>query len=161
MSGPTWTCTRSQLIGALANIEVRHVKLTGPMAGKVIADDVADAILSQLPRAAESTQDGAESHREALNDAGQVSWDSGWEGGDHAACDAAIARLTAKVAQCEDRLVAIRAYAVDPATADAVHDALMVLLDGEQPAPRVTPSPGQAEDRRGALSDAETAERES
>jgi hypothetical protein len=74
----TWTCTRDQLIGALANIEVRHVKLTGPMAGKVIADDVADAILSQLPRAAESTQDSAESHREALNDAGQVSWDSGW-----------------------------------------------------------------------------------
>jgi hypothetical protein len=47
---PTWTLTRSQLIDALANIEVRNVKTTGPMAGKVIADDLADAVLKQLPR---------------------------------------------------------------------------------------------------------------
>lgn len=44
----TWTCTRAQLIDALANIEVRGVQTSGPMAGKVIADDMADAILEQL-----------------------------------------------------------------------------------------------------------------
>jgi hypothetical protein len=49
---PVWTVTREQLINALANIEVRGVYLTGPMAGKVVADDVADAILSQLPQPA-------------------------------------------------------------------------------------------------------------
>jgi len=89
VSGETWTCTRDQLIGALANIEVRHVKLTGPMAGKVIADDVADAILSQLPRAAESTQDGPESHRGAPDDARDVSADA--QGGSGALRDAETA----------------------------------------------------------------------
>jgi hypothetical protein len=51
MTEPTWTTTRSQLIDALANIEIRGVKASGPLAGKVIADDVADAILEQLPQA--------------------------------------------------------------------------------------------------------------
>jgi hypothetical protein len=46
---PTWTLTRSQLIDALANIELR-VKPSGPMANKVSADEMADAILAQLGR---------------------------------------------------------------------------------------------------------------
>lgn len=41
--------TRDQLIDALANIEVRDVKVTGPDAGLLVADDLADAILSQIP----------------------------------------------------------------------------------------------------------------
>ncbi len=49
-----WTCTRAQLIEALANIEIRGIKATGPAAGKVVADDFADAILSQLPEAEDS-----------------------------------------------------------------------------------------------------------
>ena len=48
MSERAWLVTRGQLIDALANIEIRGIKTTGPMAGQVIADDVADAILSQL-----------------------------------------------------------------------------------------------------------------
>lgn len=45
----TWTTTRSQLIDALANIEVRGVQLPGQTKAAVVADDMADAILEQLP----------------------------------------------------------------------------------------------------------------
>lgn len=45
----TWTLTRDQLIDAIANIEIRGIKATGPMAGKAVADDFADAILHQIP----------------------------------------------------------------------------------------------------------------
>jgi hypothetical protein len=47
---PTWTVTRSQLIDALANIELHPVLLTGRDKGVAVADDMADAILEQLPR---------------------------------------------------------------------------------------------------------------
>jgi hypothetical protein len=49
---PTWTTTRSQLIDALASIEVRGVQLPGHTKASVVADDMADAILAQLPQAA-------------------------------------------------------------------------------------------------------------
>jgi hypothetical protein len=48
MTEVTWTITRIQLIDALANIEVRDVKTSGPAKGLVVAEDMADAILSQL-----------------------------------------------------------------------------------------------------------------
>lgn len=51
MTEPTWTVTRAQLIDALANIEVHPVLLTGRDKGVAVADDMADAILSQLPQA--------------------------------------------------------------------------------------------------------------
>jgi hypothetical protein len=91
MAGPAWTCTRSQIIDALANIEVWGVKVTGPTAGKVIADDLADAILSQLPQVrAGSTEHavargGEDPDRDARVEfcddaedaAGQVAWFKG------------------------------------------------------------------------------------
>jgi hypothetical protein len=49
MTEPTWTTTRSQLIDALASIEVRGVQLPGHTKASVVADDMADAILEQLP----------------------------------------------------------------------------------------------------------------
>lgn len=39
--------TRDDLVNALCNIELR-VSLTGPMAGKVLAESMADAIITQL-----------------------------------------------------------------------------------------------------------------
>lgn len=50
MTEPTWTVTRAQLIDALANIEVHPVLLTGRDKGVAVADDMADAILEQIPR---------------------------------------------------------------------------------------------------------------
>jgi hypothetical protein len=49
MTEPTWTTTRSQLTDALANIEVRGVQLPGRPTATVVAEDMADAILDQLP----------------------------------------------------------------------------------------------------------------
>jgi hypothetical protein len=46
---PTWTITRSQLIDALASIKLRGVQLPGQTIATVLADDMADAILEQLP----------------------------------------------------------------------------------------------------------------
>jgi hypothetical protein len=49
---PTWTLTRSQLIDALANIELHPVLLTGRDKGVAVAGDMADAILGELSAAA-------------------------------------------------------------------------------------------------------------
>jgi hypothetical protein len=43
-----YVMTRAQLIDAIANIEIRNVATAGPAAHLVVADDVADAILSQI-----------------------------------------------------------------------------------------------------------------
>ena len=50
-----WTCTRIQMIDALANIEAHPVLISG-RAG-IIADDMADAILGQLPEAEPGSKD--------------------------------------------------------------------------------------------------------
>ena len=50
-----WTCTRIQMIDALANIEAHPVLISGR--AKVIAEDMADAILSQLPEASLDARD--------------------------------------------------------------------------------------------------------
>lgn len=66
MGEHTWTMTREQLVDALASLEVR-VQRTGPAAGMVDADAMADAILDQIPEAAESIIAGQERDRsEAL-----------------------------------------------------------------------------------------------
>lgn len=49
MSEPTWTCTRSQLTDAIAGIKA-SVRVSGPAAGMVNAESMADVILEQLPR---------------------------------------------------------------------------------------------------------------
>ena len=49
MTEPAWTTTRAQLTDALANIEVRGVQLPGRPTATAVAEDVADAILDQLP----------------------------------------------------------------------------------------------------------------
>ena len=48
---PIWTLTRSQLIDAIAGITVKGTALDGFRNPVVVADDMADAILSQLPAA--------------------------------------------------------------------------------------------------------------
>ena len=42
-----WVTTRQELAKALANIELRP-PASGPMAHKIVAEDMADAILAQL-----------------------------------------------------------------------------------------------------------------
>jgi hypothetical protein len=54
MSEPGWTITRSQLINALARITA-EVPLSGPDAGKVNAESMADAILALLGAPAEAS----------------------------------------------------------------------------------------------------------
>jgi hypothetical protein len=44
----SYTFTREQLIDAIANLRIEGVKTTGPTAGLVLADDLADAILAQV-----------------------------------------------------------------------------------------------------------------
>lgn len=44
-----WTCTREQLVDALARIELHPVKVPGRPIPVVPAEDMADAILRQLP----------------------------------------------------------------------------------------------------------------
>ncbi len=46
-AGATFTATRDQLIDALTRLEVR-VLTSGPAAGKVIAESMADAIIEAL-----------------------------------------------------------------------------------------------------------------
>jgi hypothetical protein len=43
-----WSCTRDELINALANIRIEAVDAVGPLAGRISADHMADAILGQL-----------------------------------------------------------------------------------------------------------------
>jgi hypothetical protein len=54
------------LIDAIAGIRVEGVKTSGPMAGKVIADDMADAILAQLDPVPLSSPDPVTVSREDL-----------------------------------------------------------------------------------------------
>lgn len=61
MAAQQWTCTREQLIDAIAGIKAM-VPTSGPAAGMVLADSTADAILAQLP---ELATDAAESCQEA------------------------------------------------------------------------------------------------
>jgi hypothetical protein len=49
MSEPRWTCTRVQLTDAIAGIKA-SVRVSGPAAGMVNAESMADVILEQLPR---------------------------------------------------------------------------------------------------------------
>ena len=55
----TWTITRAQLIDAIASIKVRGTLLPGRADPVVLADDMADAILSQLPVITSACDTGA------------------------------------------------------------------------------------------------------
>ena len=48
MADKTWTITRTQLIDALTSIRIEGIHISGPLAGKIIADDMADAILAAI-----------------------------------------------------------------------------------------------------------------
>lgn len=48
---PRYSFTRDELINALTHLEV-HVATSGPIAGKVLADSMADAIIEALERLA-------------------------------------------------------------------------------------------------------------
>ena len=49
-----YSFTRAQLIDALTHLEV-HVATSGPIAGKVLADSMADALIEALAATAEGT----------------------------------------------------------------------------------------------------------
>ena len=85
MTEPTWTVTRAQLIDALANIEVHPVLLTGRDKGVAVADDMADAILAQLPQAYRTFTEYATAYGgEDPNDAHILAYDDEAEAEEHA-----------------------------------------------------------------------------
>jgi hypothetical protein len=56
---PTWALTRSQLIDALGVIGVKPLHVPGRNGGLVLAEDMADAILEQIPQAASTSTEYA------------------------------------------------------------------------------------------------------
>jgi hypothetical protein len=68
VSGVQWTCTREQLVAALANIEIRPVRVQGLPTPVASAEDMADAILAQLPEAGSGRKDLRQRIDTALQD---------------------------------------------------------------------------------------------
>jgi hypothetical protein len=68
-----WTCTRNQLTDAIDGITVQGAKLPGRETPVVVADHMADAILSHLPRIGEGfTVVATASLRAVLADAARL-----------------------------------------------------------------------------------------
>jgi hypothetical protein len=76
MAGQQWACTREQLVAALASIEIRPVRVPGRAASVVGAEDMADAILGQLPEVAAGRRGTCGAHlRQRIDTALQDSTD--------------------------------------------------------------------------------------
>jgi hypothetical protein len=91
---PTWITTRSQLIDALAHLEA-EVPLTGPAAGKVNAESMADAMLSQLPGGEDSVTLSREDLADLIGFARHVGQKTRWQ-------EALIERVAAAAGMAAD-----------------------------------------------------------